>query len=209
MWPAPAANIAARTASAYSGGDEDHPLVQVGSADRRCQHVLHRQAQRLGERVGHPGRGGVGVGVRGEQRAAGADQPVHQRTLGGVGRDGVHAAQQQRVVRQQQPAVGHLVDDGGGGVDRDRHRVDVVAGIAADQADRVPVLRQRGRVGRLQHVDDLGQAHAHAGSRSLRPRSCLAAILTRGRLRALMRARPRWFDLPHHDPSAPSETMDA
>ena len=55
-----------------------------------------------------PGDARVGVGVRGEQGATGADQPVHQRALGGVGGHRVHAAQQQRVVRQQQTAVGHL-----------------------------------------------------------------------------------------------------
>ena len=65
---------------------------------------------------------------------------------------------------EQQPAIGHLVDDGRGGIDRDRHRIDVIARIAADQADRVPVLRQPRRVGRLQHIDDVGQARAHAST---------------------------------------------
>ena len=32
----------------------------------------------------------------------------------------------------------------------------------AYQADRIPRLRQLGRIGGLEHLDDLGQAHTHA-----------------------------------------------
>ena len=92
---------------------------------------------------------------------------MQQRAFGGAGRDGVDAAQQQRVMGQQQPAIGYLGDDGGGGVDGDRHRVDVVVRIAADQADRVPVLRQPRRVRRIQHVDDVGQPGAHRSTSAI------------------------------------------
>ena len=99
--------------------------------------------------------------MSGEQRLAAADQPVQQCALRRAGGDGVDAAQQQRMMSQQQPPFGYLVDDRGGGVDRDRHRIDVIGRVTADQADRVPILCQPRRVGRLQHVDDIGQAGTH------------------------------------------------
>ena len=76
----------------------------VGTTGGRIQHRVDRQPEHLGERIGDPGAGRVGVGVGGEQRCTGTDQPVDQRTLGGAGRDGVHPAQQQRMVGQQQSA---------------------------------------------------------------------------------------------------------
>ena len=77
-----------------------------------------------GERVGDPGVGGVRVGVRGEERGARADEAVHERALRGVGADPVHAAQQQRVVGDEQlrAAVDRLVDGLGYGIDAHEHR---------------------------------------------------------------------------------------
>ena len=66
------------------------------------------------------------------------------------------------MVRQQQAGVGHVVDHGGGGVDGHRHRLHHVGGIPADQADGVPGLGQRRRVGGVEHLDNLAQPHAHS-----------------------------------------------
>ena len=82
-----------------------------------------------------------------------AHQPVDQRTLGGVGGDGLHRPEQQRVVGQQQIGahLGGLVDRDRVHVDREQHRGDRLSGITAGQPDTgVPVLGQGGRVGGVQ-----------------------------------------------------------
>ena len=86
---------------------------------------------------------------------------MQQRSLGRAGGDGVDPAQQQRMVREQQPPLGHLGDDRSGGVDGHRHRLDGLRRVAADQADRIPVLRQLRRIRRVEHIDDLGEPRAH------------------------------------------------
>ena len=50
--------------------------------------------ERVGKRIGHPGSGGVGIGVGSEQRPSGADHPVQKCTFGRARGDGVDAAQQ-------------------------------------------------------------------------------------------------------------------
>src|SRR6185369_101487 len=104
----------------------------------------------------------------GEQSASGADHLVHQGALGCAGGDGVDATQQQGVVREQQAAAGYLGYDGSGGVDGDSHGFDCFGRVAADQAHRIPVLRQPRWVGRVEDVDNLGQLHAHGVTRSSR-----------------------------------------
>ena len=96
-----------------------------------------------------------------------ADHLVHEGALGRAGGDGVDATQQQGVVREQQPAVGYLGDDGSGGVDGDGHRLDGFGRVPADQAHRIPVLRQPRRIGRIEHVDDVGQLHAHRSNSAI------------------------------------------
>jgi hypothetical protein len=71
----------------------------------------------------------------GEQRSPASDHPMQQRTLRRTGGDGVDTPQQQGMVCEQQPAVAHFVDDGGGRVYRDRDGVDVLVGVSADQSD--------------------------------------------------------------------------
>ena len=61
-----------------------------------------------------------------------------KRTFRCAGRHGVDAAQQQRMVRQQQSVVGDFVDDRRRGVHRDGHRIQHILGITAHQADRIP-----------------------------------------------------------------------
>src|SRR6478672_12582238 len=103
-----------------------------------------------------------------EQRASGADHLVHQGALGRAGGDGVDATQQQGVVREQQAAVGYVGYDGSGGVDGDSHGFDRFGRVAADQAHRIPVLREPRWVDRVEDVDNLGQLHAHEATRSSR-----------------------------------------
>ena len=68
----------------------------------------------------------VGVRVRGDQRAVGADEAGEQRALVAVLGDARDAAQQQRVVRDEQVGadVDGLVDGGGDGVDGEQHAFD-------------------------------------------------------------------------------------
>ena len=49
-------------------GHEDHPLVQSGTAHGRFENRLDSEPQGLGQRVGYPRSGGIGVGVGGEER---------------------------------------------------------------------------------------------------------------------------------------------
>ncbi len=144
--------MAVRTASALSAGTKiTHLSSRLGSAAGASTPV-DGQAERGGQRVGHPWRGRVGVGVRGEQGTAAPNQPVQQRALRSVRRHRVDAAQQQRVVCKQQPALGHLGDHLGGRVDGDRHRLDRLGRVAADQADGVPVVGEPGWVRAVEHA---------------------------------------------------------
>ena len=138
--------------------------LSSGASGDRLQRAARRQPERGGQRVGDAGVGGVGVGVRGEQRRTGADQPVHQRALRGVRADPVHPAQQQRVVRHQQlrTEVEGLVDGLRDRVDGDQHARHLVGRVAADQPDGVPALRESRRVRRLQRGDGVGQPGRHA-----------------------------------------------
>ena len=133
----------------------------MGPVRRRIQNLLDREPHRLGKRVGDSRSGRIGVGVCGEQRRTGTDQAMDECSLGIVGGHRVHTAQQQRMVGQQQAARADGVDNLGGGVHRDGHRLDEVAGIAAHQTDRIPVAGQARRIGLIEHVDDVGQSHAH------------------------------------------------
>lgn len=105
--------------------------------------------------------------MRGEQGLSGPNHLVDQGTFGGAGGHRVDTAQQQRVVRKQQTALGHLGNDGGGCVDCDGDRIDRLHGITAHQTHRIPILRQRGRIRRLEHVDDVGQPDTHRSTSAI------------------------------------------
>ena len=112
MLPAPAAESAAWTAP-RSGpvGTNVMILSRAASGGGRAGRSTV-EPDGGGERVGDAGVGRVGVGVRGEQRRARADEAVHERALRGVGADPVHAPQQQRMVGDEQlgAAVDRFVD---------------------------------------------------------------------------------------------------
>lgn len=120
------------------------------------------QVQSGGERVGDPGVGPVGVGVRHQQRDAAADQVVHHPALetGRADRcDGGGAAQVQRVVGDEQVRAEpyRLVDDLLDGVDGEQHAGDLGGRISADQADGVPRLGQLRRPEGVESGEDVGE----------------------------------------------------
>ena len=118
--PAPAAAIAAITAAACSGGTNTTILSVGGSAPARSGTASRRPSASASASLTPPMRP-VGVGVRGDVRDAGADEPVHQCALRGVRGDRLHRAEQQRVVGEQhlRAAVDRLSH---GGRDRRRRR---------------------------------------------------------------------------------------
>ena len=82
----------------------------------------------------------------------------------------MHAAQQQRVVGDQQvgsPGDG-LVDHGLHRVDGEQHPAYRLLGVSGDQADRVPVLRPPRVVEAVEHAERVGEGDAsgHAGPRT-------------------------------------------
>ncbi len=101
----------------------------AGSGRVGDQRTGDAQAERLGEGVGDARVGGVGVGVRDQQRDAVADQAVHDPALEAVGRDRRGPAQIERMVGDQQVrAPGHgLVDDRLDRVDGEQHPTDLGA----------------------------------------------------------------------------------
>ena len=144
---------------------EDHPLVQVRPRGRGRQHRLDGQPQRVGQRVGHPGRRRVGVGVRGEQRTrrnGSAGAPAHpwrcrprrcRRRAAAAG--DARAAGRRRAPRRPR----------GGGVDRDRHGAQRRRrGRRRPDRPSPTTAASRRRVRRVQHVDDVGQPNAHRAS---------------------------------------------
>ena len=160
-------------------GHGHHPPVD-GAVAGRCQGGAGGEPEGVGEGVVDAGPRGVGVGVRGVQGAAAGDEAVQQASFGRVGGHGVHAAQQRRVVDEQQVgALGEgVVDDGVGRVHRHDDTRDLGGGVAGDQADAVPRLGQARWVGPLQQVDHVGQggpAGGHARSPSSRFRAAPAS----------------------------------
>ncbi len=157
MRPAPAANIASRTASAFSAGTKTTHLSRSGPTEigARTSSTVRPSASASASDTPGDAESALVCAVNNAR-------PVRiiwctQRALGRARGDGVDAAQQQRMMREQQAPVGHLGDDGGGRVDGDRHRLDRLRRVAADQPHRIPVLRQARRIGRLEHIDDVGQ----------------------------------------------------
>lgn len=83
---------------------------------------------------------------------------MHEAALGAVGRDTVDAAQQQRVVRDDQlRAPGdRLVDGLVDRVDAEQDLVHLLGRVAADEPDGVPRFGEFGRVRLFQGGDDFG-----------------------------------------------------
>ena len=151
-----------RTASACSGGHEDHPLVGVlvhrrrGRARRRPSAPAPRPARRT-----RPGLAASAL-VWAVNSAAPARISRWISAPLGVSAATVSTPRSSSGwCASSSPRSAHRRHDVGGGVDRDRDRVDGLVGIAAHQSDRVPAVRQPGRVGRVEHGDDLGESHAH------------------------------------------------
>lgn len=131
------------------------------------------QADGLGEGVGDPGVGPVGVGVRHVQRDVVPDQGVHDAALEAGRRDRRRPAQVEGVVRDQQVGAGgdRLVDDLTDRVDGEQHPADLGVRVSADEPDGVPLLGPRRGPEGFEGGDDVGQFRH--GSRL--PRRCRAA----------------------------------
>ena len=124
------------------GGDEG---LQVGQAER--------PGHGLGDAVG----GLVGVGVRGQQRAAGSGEGREGASLRRRRGETVHRLEEQRVVHDEQVGlpVGCLFGHCRGRVDGEHHLPDRLLRIAVDEADGVPVLRGGRRVPLMDQGDDV------------------------------------------------------
>ena len=109
------------------------------------------------------------------ERDVAHDEVGHARALGAGRRDAVHAAQQQRVVGEQQvgPEVAGLLDDGEGRVDGEVDAPHRLPRVTGDQADPVPGLRGAGRVEALDDLEHLPQGQvvgvAHVGPAGIEP----------------------------------------
>ena len=76
----------------------------------------------------------------------------------GIGRsDGVHPAQEQRMVRHDELRAGfnRLVDHRHHRIDREQHPFDRVVRVTACETDRIPVGREARRVSSLEYIDKI------------------------------------------------------
>ena len=193
----------------FQGADAPDPAaaLRVGRVGvQRAQGPADTHGPR--QSVGDPGSGGVGVGVRGVQGGARADEAVHDPALGGVGGHAVHTAEHEWVMGDDQvraPEHG-LVDDRFDGVDGEEDLAHGLLRVAARESDGVPRSSPRGRVDALEGRGDVGQAgmrvlgaHEHetrASAACARPESDLALLRSRGRPPALSDTDP-----PNHSKS--------
>ena len=134
--------------------------MSSGSAGSGLQRSQVGEAEGRRQRVGDARVGDVGVGVRDVQRDTGPHERGDGAALGVRGGDGVHPAQQQRVVRDQQVRTprDRLVDDGLHRVDREQHPAYRLVRVAHDQPDGVPVLRPARVVERVERGDHVAEA---------------------------------------------------
>ena len=111
--------VASRSTKVRSRPRRRGPRPGRGAGPRRRERH-RREPARLGERFADPVGGDVGVGVRDVERDVPDDEVGDAGTLRARRSDAVHAAQQQRVVGEQQVGaeVTGLLDDGERRVDR-------------------------------------------------------------------------------------------
>ena len=89
----------------------------------------------------------------------------------GIGRsDGVHPAQEQRMVRHDELRAGfnRLVDHRHHRIDREQHPFDRVVRVTACETDRIPVGRKAGRVRSVEGLNEITNAqvsHDREGTR--------------------------------------------
>ena len=174
--PAPAAARASTSRSASPTGTNT-TCLSSGLGGRGVQGHGADEPERVGQRVRDAARRGVGVGVRREQRDAGADQPVQQRALEAWSRrsSGPAAAAAGGGSRRGRPPTRRASSTTAatGSTANSTRRTGCV-GVPGDEADRVPRLGGGRRVPALEQVHDVGQAgraHAqHATGRLIAPR---------------------------------------
>ena len=137
-------------------GHERDDLVQLVCQGR--QRLRVHESERGGQSVGHTRLGSVGIGVRRVQRDAVSDEGVHRAPLGCGRGHRVDAAQQQRVMGEEQVGapVDGLLDHGRRRVDGQEHPMHRRFRVAAHQSDGVPRLRPRGWVAPRHGVHHVG-----------------------------------------------------
>ena len=108
----------------------------------------------------------VGIRVRRDERAFRPDEPREKRALVPVLRDGRDAAEQQRMVGDEEVGtrVDRLVDGAPHGVDGEQHTFDRGIRIAGDEAGCVPRLGALERPESIDRRHDLGENGWHAPS---------------------------------------------
>ena len=144
-------------------GQVADPADAGDAVRRRRDRVGVTQTETRGEHVAGAVGDDVCSGVRRIQGHAAADQPREQRTLVAVLRDARHAAQKQRMVRDQQVGaeLDRFVDGGGDRVDGEQDALDLAPRIAGDETGRIPALGTGERPELLDGVADGGEGVRH------------------------------------------------
>ncbi len=175
MWPAPAAKIAARTASAFSGGTKITHLSRFLTRRGGLQNRLDGQPERVRQRIGHTWRRRVGVGVRGEQRTPRTDQAVHQAHPWRCSAATVSTPRSSSGwCASSRPPSGTASTTAAVASTAMVTELSGVVGVTADQTDRIPRLREPGRVRLVQRLDDRAQPNRHRTT----PLSAIASTST-------------------------------
>jgi len=178
-------------------GDRLDEFAQPSGAHIRSLALLphqgphHHEAECPGKGIGHSGIRVIGVRMGREQCDAIGDKSVDETALG-IGRsDGVHPAQEKRMVRHDELGadLNRLVDHRHHRIDREQHPLDRVLRVAARETDRIPVCGEARRVYRVEGIDEITNAqvcHAREGTRCRLP---LAAQEVSDSVAAAMSAR--------------------
>ena len=135
---------------------------------RGLDHLRVDDADRAGQRLVDAVSRQVRVRVRGQQRGAGADQPVDHAALRRGRGHPVHRGEQQRVVHDDEVGAPllRLLDHDRGRVDGEEDLADLLPGVAADQTDRVPGLSPCRVVPLVEQSGHVTQRNTHGAKTS-------------------------------------------
>ena len=162
MWPAPAANIASRTASAFSAGTKTTHLSRSAPTGARRQRP-RRPSVRAPRRARRTPPGTAASALvwavnsarrRGSAGAAGHPSRCSAATVSTPRSSSGWCA-------SSSPPSGTSATTSAVASTATVTDSTVSAGSPQTRPDRVPVLGQPRRIRRVEHVDDVGQPHAH------------------------------------------------